>query len=232
MTDTNDSDLDDLLPDDLKKGAAKPLKRTKKQSALAARKAAEKQAADDLAVQQDAAKAQAARLAQIVNLHIAGFSLADIGASIGATEDEVDRMLAQETQRYVRNQPALRTFVRNFVSGEFVKMLEVNAPAALDPHHAQKLEHQDRNIRILERIARLHGAEAPTQAEVKVDAMPETVEKVVNAIASAQGFGYDANIFDGIVDADVVEDMVDESQKALEQSSDAVEDEQPEDEEL
>lgn len=222
-----DDDLldDDLLPDDLltpKKGAA-PLKRTPKQKAALARRAEAKAEEDALAVQRTKAQERAARLAQIVNLHIAGFSLADIGASIGATESEVERMLTEDTQRYVRTQPALRTYVRNFISGKYNDLLEAVWDEATDKTHKEKLEHQDRALRILDRMARLHGAEAPTQTEVKVETAPEAVDKLVQKIAAAQGLGYDTSIFD-VVPGQVVYEAVEASHAALEESSSAVED--------
>lgn len=228
-----DDDLGDLLPDDLNtgvltgqvmpgKGRAVPLVRTPAQTkALAAR--TEKQTLEA------AAKANAVRLAQIVNLHIGGFSLADIGAQIGASEAEVDRLLTSDTARYVRSQPALRIYVRNWISEKYMKMIEADWDAASDPKHGEKLEHQDRVVRILDRMSKLHGADMPVQSEVKIDAAPEAVEKLVAALAKGQGLGYDTNIFD-VVDADVVEDAVEETHIATEVSGNAVGDAQAGDE--
>lgn len=226
-------DLDDLLPDDLRpKKDAIPLQRTKKQRAAAAKRAAAQAEALELAQAKTEAQAQAARLAQIVNLHIAGFTLEQIGVEIGATVEEVDRMLAQDTQRYVRNQPALRTYVRNYVSGKYTQLLDAVWTEATDRTHREKLENQDRALRILDRMARLHGAEAPTQTEVKVDAAPEAVERLVNALAAGQGLGYDVDIFDApdIVDAEIVHDAVEQSATALEVSGNQVEELQEGDE--
>lgn len=175
--------------------------------------------------QQTQAAQSAVRLAQIVNLHIAGYSLGQIGASIGATADEVDRLLAADAQRYVRSQPALRVYVRNWVSERYTKLLEAVWDEATDKTHREKLENQDRALRILDRMTRLHGAEAPVQTEVKIDAAPEAVERLVNALAAGQGLGYDTSIFDSvndIVDAEVVHDAVEQSHAALEAASEAV----------
>jgi hypothetical protein len=164
---------------------------------------------------------EAARLAQVVNLHIAGFSLADIGAAIGSTAEEVDRMLANDTARYVRSQPALRTYVRNYISGKYTKLLEAVWETASDKDAPaeQKLAHQDRAVRILERMARLHGADAPTQTEVTLDVVPENVDKMVRLLSQAQGIAYDTEIFD----AEVVEDLSETAQLALESSAQALE---------
>jgi hypothetical protein len=215
MTDTEDAELDDLLPDDLlpAKGKAAPLVRTPRQKAAIAKRQEQTKAEADLANQQSKAQADAARLAQVVNLHIAGMSLAQIGAAIGASADEVDRMLMTDTQRYVRTQPALRVYVRNFISERYNKLLEAVWDEATDKNHREKLEHQDRALRILDRMERLHGAAAPTQTEVKVDAMPEIVEKMVTALATSQGLGYDTSIFD-VVDAEVVHESVDRAAAA------------------
>lgn len=188
-------DLTDLLPDHLR--PARPKKTLSENKAV-------------VALQDAELKDGAVRLAQIVNLHIAGYSLTQIGASVGATAEEIDRLLQQDTARYVRSQPALRTYVRNWVSRRYLKMIEADWSAASDAGHTDKLEHQDRVMRMLDRMAKLHGAEAPTQTEVKVDAAPEAVEKLVAALAAGRGLGYDESVFDvpenDIVDAEVVDD--------------------------
>lgn len=164
----------------------------------------------DLALARSKVQQEAARLAQVVNLHIAGFSLADIGAQIGASADEIDRMLTADTARYVRNQPALRTFVRNWVSERYSKLLDTVWDAATDKDHGEMLEHQDRAVKLLDRMARLHGAEMPVQKEVTIDAAPDAVERMVAALSAAKGMAYDATIFD-IVDAEVVHEIAAEA---------------------
>lgn len=203
-----------------RKGQAKPLQRTKRQKAVS-----EKQR------KKTELQEKNARLAQIVNLHIAGFSLAQIGESIGASAEEVDRMLSQDAARYVRNQPALRTYVRNWISDRYMKMIEADWDQATDAHNPHKLEHQDRVDRFLKSMAKLHGADAPTQSEVKIEAAPEAVESLVNALAAGQGLGYDDTIFD-VVDAEVISDAVEQTHGALEVSGNAVEEAQPDDEEF
>ena len=197
-----------------KKGAA-PLVRSPKQQ-RAVEKQREKQT---LAA---AERARAVRLAQIINLHIAGMSLADIGAQIGASADEVDRMIQSDAARYVRNQPSLRVYVRNYISGKYDELLKAVWDEATDKTHKEKLEHQDRALRILDRMAKLHGAEAPAQTEVKVESAPEQVERLVNVLAAAQGLGYDPTIFD-VVDGEVVDEMREADSRALSAASEAVE---------
>jgi len=207
-----DEDLSELMTDELAeapKPVARPLVRSAKQKA-AAQRAAQKR---ELALAQTAAQQQAARLAQIVNLHIAGFSLTAIGAQIGATADEVDRMLSTDAARYVKTQPALRVYVRNFISEKYSGLLEAVWDEATDKKHPEKLENQDRALRILKEMARLHGAEAPTQAEVKVESAPENVEKMVAVLAAAQGAAYDATIFD-TVPGEVVHGMTTQAHDA------------------
>ncbi len=167
----------------------------------------------------------AARLAQMVNLHIAGYSLAEIGDAIGASASEVDRMLAQDVGRYVRSQPALRVYVRNFISEKYLGLLESAYPQATDKTHKNQLEYQDRVLRILNQMGRLHGAEMPVQSEIKLDAAPEMVQTMVEALAAKQGLGYDTSIFDDLADdieeADIVE-AHEQAVDALEQSSASV----------
>lgn len=216
-----------------------------KKKAEAPQKKAQQQAAKKALAEQQAqlpqartkAQQQAARLAQIVNLHIAGYSLAEIGASIGATAEEVDRILAADAARYVRTQPALRAYVRNWVSERYTALLDTIWDEATDPNRASKLEAQDRAIRILERMTKLHGADAPAQTEVKVEAAPEAVEKLISSLAAQQGYGYDENVFDAVaevVDAEIVHEAAVESHEATLVSGNAVEEpsEDPHDDEL
>lgn len=230
-------ELEDLLPDDLTgpaapaapKGAAAPLKRTKKQQAALARRKAAQAKKNELALAQTAAQAHAARLAQIVNLHIGGYSLSDIGAQIGATADEVDRMLATDAARYVRTQPALRVYVRNWISERYMKMIEADWDQATDPNHREKLEHQDRVDRFLRSMAKLHGADAPVQSEVKVEAAPEAVDQLVASLAAGHGLAYDESVFD-VVDAEVVHDAVEQTQAATLDAAERAGEDQPGDE--
>jgi hypothetical protein len=232
-TESSFEDMDDLAdlldeepapPPKKNKGAAVPIRRTAKQvkhSAKAAEAARVKAETDAQALRE---KAAAQRLAQIVNLHIAGLSLAEIGLQIGATADEVDRMLQQDAQRYVRNQPALRVYVRNMVSKGYADMLAVDMPVALDPTHAEKLDHQDRVIKMLDRMAKLHGAEAPVQTEVEVKQAPEAIDRIVAALASQGGLGaYDDSVFD--LDEDDVEEVIEDAQTALTVSGNAIDEE-------
>lgn len=207
-----------------KKGA-KPLVRTAKQLAAASAARAlpgSAEHAEAMGLPPTAAQQAAARLAQVVNLHIAGYSLQAIGDAIGATADEVDRMLNNDVQRYIKNQPALRIFVRNFISAKYTELLEADWDAATDTMNPDKLDNQDRVIRILKEMSDLHGAKAPVQAEIKVDAAPEAVEALVDALAKAQGLGYDVNVFD-TVDAEVIEQASIEAHDAVQQSSDDIE---------
>lgn len=191
-----EDELPDELPPPRKKGAAVPMVRTPKQIEAARKRAEKAEQERELALAQTAAQAQAQRLAQIVNLHIGGYSLAEIGAQIGATEAEVDRMINQETARYVKNQPALRTYVRNFLSEKYLGLLDAVYEQAQDKGHDKQLEYVDRANKVLAQMGRLHGAEAPTQAEVKVESAPEAVNAIVEKIAAAVGRGYDTDIFD------------------------------------
>lgn len=203
-------------------GSKIPVKRTRKEQAKAAKRALAKRQADELQAQHDTAKAQAAMLAQIVNLHISGHSLAEIGLAIGASAAEVDRMLTQESARYVRNQPQLRTYVRNWISERYTAMIEADYDIATDKLHPEKLDHQDRVLRILNNMAKLHGALAPVQTEVKVDAAPEAVDKMVAALAARQGLAYDISVFD-TVPGTVVHEAVEQSREATRASGNAVE---------
>lgn len=186
------------------------------QQKAARTRAAAKREADRLA------RAKQERLAQVANLLIAGHSFESIGLAIGATPSEVERMMQEDMARYVRTQPALRIFVRNFLSEKYTHLLGAVWEEATDRSHPQKLDNQVAAVRILERMGRLHGADAPTQTEVKVESAPEAVEKLVQALAQSQGMGYDMNIFD-VVDGEVVHDAMEESGQALEAASAAVE---------
>lgn len=192
--------------------AAKPTPDLTPAQKAAATRAAKKREADALE------RSNAERLAQVVNLHIAGMSLSQIGQTIGASADEVDRMLTRDAARYVKSQPALRVYVRNWVSDRYAKLLEAVWDEATDRNHPEKLDNSAQALRILKEMQSLHGAQAPTQTEVKVEAAPEAVDQMVNALAAQQGLGYDVSVFDSVadvVDAEVVHDAVEQSADAL-----------------
>lgn len=214
-----EEDVDDLLdevvrPAKNKAGAVAKKRSAKNKKAVAA--AAKRAEADALRAADQAAAQQ---LAQIVNLTIAGHSYADIGASIGKTADEVEQMLVRDAGRYVRTQPALRTYVRNFLSEKYSGLLEATYDQAIDKNHPDQLDYSAQSLRILKEMGRLHGAEAPTQSEVKVEAAPEQVEALVAALAQGKGIAYDMDVFD----AEIVEDIHEADVRELEAASDAVE---------
>lgn len=182
------------------------------QQKAAATRAANKREADRLE------RAKAERLAQVVNLKIAGHSFEDIGLAIGATAKEVETMLATDVARYVRSQPALRVYVRDWVSERYTKMLDAVWDEATDKDHPKKLEHQDRAMRILDSMRKMHGADLPVQSEVKIETAPEAVEKLVEVLAGRQGLAYDTNVFD-VVDAEVIHDAVEEAEETLADSA-------------
>ena len=228
--------------------AKKAAERPEKERARAQGRAPEKAAQEDSTVQATSAtptptkaKREAAQLAQIVNLQIAGYSLADIGAAIGATPEEIEQRLTRDAARYVRTQPALRTYVRNWVSGKYTELLDTIWTEATDKQNPKHLEAQDRALKILERMSKLHGADAPAQTEIKVEAAPEAVERMVAALAAQQGYGYDENVFDNpfdamaeVVDAEIVHEAAEASREVVAVSGNAVAEpsENPADDEL
>lgn len=210
-----------------KKGVKKGVKQVGKdltpaqQEAVEARKAAQEKKRLERAEQQ--------QLAQIINLHIAGYSLAEIGTAIGATAEEVDKMIQGSSTRYIKNQPALRAYVRNYVSGKYTALLDTVWDQATDKTDPRMLEAQDRAMKLLNNMAKLHGAVAPEQKEITLDSTPEAVERLVNVLAAQRGQGYDMDIFDGeVVEGEVLSETVhqaaEQSAKALEVSGNRVED--------
>lgn len=175
-------------------------------------------------------KQAAVRLAQIVNLQLAGMSLAEIGVSTGMSPDEVDRLLQKDAARYVKNQPSLRTHARNFIGGRFMELMDATWPAATDVADPKMLEHQDRAIRILDSMRKLYGADAPVQTEVKVEHAPEAVEQIISRIADAQGMGYDTAIFDAEIVEDEMSEAVAQAHEAEQASYDAAGEDRPDDE--
>lgn len=220
-----------------KKGNAVPVRRTAAQAAAIAKRAAEKAREDDLAEQVSAADEAAARSAQIANLLIGGHTMASIAAATGQSEDELEQMLAADSARFIRSQKSLRVWTRRYISERYSRMLEANIDAATDKMHPARLENQDRVLRILAGLERLHGAAAPTQTEVSVEAAPEAIERMVALLAAEQGKGYDPDIFT-LSDDDVTEvrevahAAPANALAALEAAADATEQDQPEDRDL
>ncbi len=104
-------------------------------------------------------------------------------------------------------------------------MLEAVYDQATDKNHGSQLEYFDRAQRVLAQMGRLHGAEAPTQTEVKVESAPEAVDALVKRIAAAQGSGYDVDIFD--VDEEDIHEAVVLGEEAVVVSGNELEQAQP-----
>jgi hypothetical protein len=208
-----------------------PVKRTARQVEAIKQRELGAKAAEEAEAAQTEAMANAAMLAQIVNLTIAGFSYEVIGAQIGMTADEVERLVTEKSTRYIRTQPALRTYVRNWVSGKYTELLDAVWTEATDRDHKEKLENSVQALRILKEMTNLHGAAAPTQAEVKVEQTNDAVEALVRALAAQQGKAYNDAIFD-IVPGNVVHQSVADSAARTAIAATAVEDDQPGDEDI
>lgn len=164
--------------------------------------------AEEVRLQEWEREKAALRLAQMANLHMAGMSLTEIGAALHATPDEVDRMLSQDAARYVRSQPQLRQWTRRYLSGKYTELLGVNWEDATNVESKVRFEAQDRALRTLDSLRKLHGADAPVQTEVKIEAAPEAIDAIVTALAAQEGLAYqDPTAFD-VVDADVVYEAV------------------------
>lgn len=194
----------------------------------------ERQARENL---MNAEQAAAQRLAQVVNLKIAGHSFAAIGKAIGCTADEVETMLQRDAGAFVRTQPALRGYVRNFISEKMSGLLDATYSQAINKNRPDQLDYVASVQRTLKGMADLYGANAPTQSEVTVDAAPEAVERLVQKFANQRGVGYDLDVFDLDDDdveeiAEIVEEAHTQVQAALESSSEAVEQAQDGDEDL
>lgn len=204
------------------KGNAKPLVVKAKGKPLGA-------AAEDANLPATQPQVKAAQLAQLVNLHIGGFSLQQIGDAMGCTAEEVDRILTEDVTRYVRSQPALRVFVRNYISAKQGKLLEAVWDQAVDKQNPRQLEYQDRANRLLANMAKLHGAEAPVQKEITVEHAPAAVEALVDALSKQQGTAYDVSVFD-VIDAEIIEDYIEEAEDELHRAELEVGESQPDDE--
>lgn len=174
-------------------------------------------------------KAKSERLAQIVNLLIGGYSIERVAAEVGMTADELERMITSDTARFVRTQPALRQYVRKWISAKYTELLDAVWDEATDKNHKEKLEHQDRALKILREMDRLHGAAAPAQSEVKIESEPEAITKVIEKISQMQGLNYDTSVFD-VVEAEVVHEAVEEAHEALTEAEHVVDADDPEDE--
>lgn len=166
----------------------------------------------------------AQRAAQVANLLIAGYSYEEIGASIGATAQEVEKMLTGDVARYIRTQPALRQWTRRWLSGKMTGLLEAVYDQAVDPTHRDQLAYHDRARATLKDLAKLHGAEAPTQVEVEMPNVTDAVQQVLDKVAASQGLAYDVDVFD--LDPEDITEMTEHEAKALEAATQEVDDDQ------
>lgn len=204
-------DIDELVSEKPAKG--EPVVRDERTKATIDAHAA--QTADVVAAQ---------RAAQVANLLIAGYSYEEIGASIGATAQEVEKMLTGDVARYIRTQPALRQWTRRWLSGKMTGLLEAVYDQAVDPTHRDQLAYHDRARATLKDLAKLHGAEAPTQVEVEMPNVTDAVQQVLDKVAASQGLAYDVDVFD--LDPEDITEMTEHEAKALEAAEQEVDDDQ------
>lgn len=212
-------------------------KSEKAKAEKAAKRKALREAVPGSAVAEQAGQADlvanraALRLAQMANLHMAGMSLSDIGAAIGATAEEVDQMLNRDASRYVRSQKQLVQWTRRWLSGKYTELLETNWDLAtmevpLEPEVDEdgqpvkkvpveiKFAAQDRALRTLDSLRKLHGADAPVQTEVKIEAAPEAIDAIVHSLAAREGLAYtDPTAFE-VIDVEQVHEAAEQAAAA------------------
>lgn len=137
-----------------------------------------------------------------VTMAMYGASPQDIAKTLGYSSAYRARMAVERALASAANSPDDRDKVRKLIDKRLNRLLAAHMPKALDPKDPQQMAHSARALAIIDRQAKLHGVDAPTQVQVSVSDqhIQEYLEQVV-PLAAAHNKAIEADI----LDADEVE---------------------------
>jgi hypothetical protein len=148
-------------------------------------------------VDKSATKAEAA-----VTMAMYGASYTDIAKTLHYSSAYRARMAVERALASAANSPEDREKMRVLIDKRLNRLLAAHMPKALDPNDAQQLAHSARALAIIDRQAKLHGVDAPTQVQFSPndEYIAEFVESL-RPMASRDNAAIEADI----LDADVIE---------------------------
>lgn len=137
-----------------------------------------------------------------VTMAIYGASPTDIAKTLHFSSPYRARMAVERALAGAAHTVDDREKARKLIDKRLNRLLAAHMPKALDPKDPQQMAHSARALAIIDRQARFHGVDAPTQIQVSV--ADQYIEEYVQAIMPLAAAHNDAIEAD-ILDADIVE---------------------------
>lgn len=115
-----------------------------------------------------------------VTMAIYGASPSDIAKTLHYSSPYRARMAVERALASADNAPDDKEKVRKLVDKRLNRLLAAHMSQALDVKNPQQLAHSARVLAIIDRQARLHGVDAPTQ--IQVSASDQYIEEFIAAV--------------------------------------------------
>lgn len=138
-----------------------------------------------------------------VALRIAGASWSDIARTVGYSSAHRARQAVERALADTADDPEDRAAQRNLADRRLNRLLQSVMGKAVDPMNPDQIAFNRQALALVDRIARLHGVDAPTAVEYttpSAERVAQVVGQVIGLIRTEQAAEAD------IIDAEIVED--------------------------
>ncbi len=151
------------------------------------------------------------RIRSALSLWTAGATYGDIATQFNFQSPRIAMMAIERALSEQVDDATDRTKLRRRMSLTLDRFLKAITPKAVDPTHPEQLAAVRAGLSIVDRFARLHGLDAPTEVTVRMPGN-EDFNKFIELAARGQGMEVpvEADPFE-YEDAEIVEDEDDES---------------------
>lgn len=138
-----------------------------------------------------------------VTMAIYGASPSDIAKTLHYSSPYRARMAVERALAGAANSPEDREKMRILIDKRLNRLLAAHMPKALDPNDANQLAYSGRALAIIDRQAKLHGVDAPTQVQFS-----PSDEYIAQFVESLRPMADQANkaIEADILEADILEE--------------------------
>lgn len=144
------------------------------------------------------------RAASAVALRVAGASYSDIARTLGYSSAHRARSAVERVLASTADSPEERDRVRDLTDRRLNRLLQSVMSKATNPRDPEHLAYNARALAIVDRQARLHGVDAPTQAVIHTPSA-ERVEEYIGKVLAFAKVSLDNDEAD-IIEAEVMDD--------------------------
>ena len=138
-----------------------------------------------------------------VSMRIQGASYTDIARVLGYSSAYRARAAVERALASAADSVEEKEQMRFIISKRLDRLLAAHMPQALDPTNPNQLAFSARALAVIDRQARLHGVDAPTQIQISA-----TDEEILQLV---EQFSPQAEADRKVVEADIIEaDIIDE----------------------